>query len=177
MGRRETKRLSPSGESRLVAPRIVKRMTEVRAATAPYIIEGGLAVDDRGTVIFANEFSFASVKRFYFVSNHRAGYIRAWHAHQRETHYVMAVQGTCVIGAVKIDDWENPSKDLPVIRFVLSEYKPAIVYIPAGYASGFMSLTAGAKVMVFSNVTLEESRADHVRFDTHYWDAWQMAER
>jgi len=89
----------------------------------------------------------------------------------------MAVQGTCIVGAVKIDDWENPSKDLPVSRFVLSELKPSIVYIPGGYASGFMSLTAGGKVLIFSNRTLEESRVDHVRFDAHYWDAWQVTER
>jgi dTDP-4-dehydrorhamnose 3,5-epimerase len=177
MGRRETKSLSLADDGRTAAPRIVNRMTDARATTAPYITDGGLAVDDRGTVIFANDFSFANVKRFYFVSNHRAGFIRAWHAHRREAQFIMAVQGTCVVGAVKIDDWENPSKDLPVNRFVLSEYKPSIVHIPAGYASGFMSLTAGAKVMVFSNVTLEESRADHVRFDAHYWDAWQVAER
>jgi dTDP-4-dehydrorhamnose 3,5-epimerase-like enzyme len=148
-------------------------MTDARAATAPYMIEGGLAVDDRGTVTFARDFSLAGVKRFFLVSNHRAGFIRAWHAHKTEALFVMTVQGTSVIGAVKIDDWENPSKDLPVSKFVLSEYKPAMVYIPAGYASGLMSLTAGAKVLVFSNVTLEESRAGHVRFDAHYWDVWE----
>jgi dTDP-4-dehydrorhamnose 3,5-epimerase len=64
-----------------------------------------------------------------------------------------------------------------VSRFVLTEYKPSIVYIPPGYASGFMSLTAGAKLLFFSTVTFEESQADHVRFDAHYWDAWQVAER
>jgi dTDP-4-dehydrorhamnose 3,5-epimerase-like enzyme len=152
-------------------------MTKMSAAPAPYVIEGGLAVDDRGTVAFANDFSLADVKRFYFVSNHRAGYIRAWHGRRREATYVMAVHGTSLVGAVKIDDWEKPSKDLPVSRFVLSEYKPSIVYIPAGYASGFMSITAGAKLMFLSTATLEESREDHVRFDPHYWNAWQDHER
>ena len=78
---------------------------------------------------------------------------------------------------MKIDDWENPSKDLPVSRFVLSEYKASIVYIPPGYASGFMSVTAGAKLLCFSTATLEESREDAVSFDAHYWDAWQTSER
>jgi len=73
-GRRERNRLSLTADGRLPAPRIVNRMTEARAATAPYIIEGGLAVDDRGTLTFANGFSFAGVKRFYFVSNHTRGF-------------------------------------------------------------------------------------------------------
>ena len=152
-------------------------MPKMRTAAAPYVIEGGLAVDDRGTVAFANDFHLPNVKRFYFVSNHRAGFIRAWHGHPNEAQYVMAVQGTSVVGAVKVDNWEAPSRDLPVTRFVLSEYKPCLVYIPPGYASGFMSLTAGAKLLFLSTATFEESQADHVPFDAHYWDAWQVAER
>jgi dTDP-4-dehydrorhamnose 3,5-epimerase-like enzyme len=148
-------------------------MTKMSPAGEPHVIEGGLAVDDRGTVAFANDLSLANVKRFYFVSNHRAGHIRAWHARRQEATYVMAVHGSSLVCAVKIDDWEKPSKDLPVSRFMLSEYKPSIVFIPAGYASGFMSLTAGAKLMFLSTATLEESQADHVRFDAHYWNAWQ----
>ena len=148
-------------------------MTEMRMASAPYVIEGGLAVDDRGTVTFANDFGLENVKRFYLVSNHRAGYIRAWHGRRREAQYITVVQGTAVVGAVKIDNWETPSKNLPVVRYVLSEYKPSLVYIPPGYASGFMSLTAGAKLLFFSTATLEESRRDSVSFDAHYWNAWQ----
>jgi hypothetical protein len=50
----------------------------------PVMLSGGLALDDRGEVAFVNEFNFRGVKRFYMVSNHRAGYIRAWHGHRRE---------------------------------------------------------------------------------------------
>ena len=45
----------------------------------PQLIEGGLAVDDRGEVGFINDFNFDRVKRFYWVSNHISGFIRAWH--------------------------------------------------------------------------------------------------
>ena len=48
------------------------------------LLEGGLAVDDRGTVSFVNGFDFRGVKRFYTVTNHRAGFVRAWHAHRHE---------------------------------------------------------------------------------------------
>ena len=52
--------------------------------TEPTLIDGGLSVDDRGQVAFANGFDFEGVKRFYLVSNHRQGFVRAWHAHRRE---------------------------------------------------------------------------------------------
>ena len=97
----------------------------------PLIFKGGLAVDDRGTVSFVNDFNFEGVKRFYTVENHKQGFVRAWHAHKKEAKYVMVVKGSAVIGAVKIDNWENTSKDLKVNRFVLSEKSPSVLFIPA----------------------------------------------
>jgi dTDP-4-dehydrorhamnose 3,5-epimerase-like enzyme len=143
----------------------------------PVMLSGGLAVDDRGEVAFVNEFNFRGIKRFYMVSNHRAGYIRAWHGHRKEGKYVTAVAGSAVVGAVKIDDWENPLRELPVDRFVLSARKPSVLFIPPGYANGFMSLTDDLKLMFFSTATLEESSGDDIRFDSRLWDIWQVAER
>jgi dTDP-4-dehydrorhamnose 3,5-epimerase-like enzyme len=146
-------------------------------APAPVLIAGGLAVDDRGELAFVNGFNFAGVKRFYLVSNHRAGLVRAWHAHRREAKYVTAVAGAAVLGAVRIDDWDSPSRELAVDRFVLSAHTPAVLYIPPGYANGFMSLTADLKLMFFSTSSLEESRGDDVRYDARHWDIWQVVER
>lgn len=143
----------------------------------PVVINGGLAVDDRGQVTFANDFNFADVKRFYMVSNHAQGFLRAWHAHKKEAKYVLVVKGAAVVGAVKIDDWDSPSKDLEVKRFVLSEKKPTVLYIPSGYANGFMSLTKDAQLMFFSTSTLEESLGDDIRYDSRYWDIWNVEER
>lgn len=141
------------------------------------LLRGGLAVDDRGEVGFVNDFDFAGVKRFYTVQNHAAGFVRAWHGHRREAKYVTVVQGAMLIACVEIDDWDNPSPALPVHRFVLSASSPAVLYVPAGYANGNMSLTAGAKAVFFSTATLEESRDDDVRFDARLWDPWAVEER
>lgn len=143
----------------------------------PRLIEGGLGVDDRGTVSFVNGFGFEGVRRFYAVANHRAGFVRAWHAHRREAKYVTVLRGAAVVGAVRIDDWERPSRDLPVARFVLSASKPAVLYIPAGHANGFMSLTDDALLVFFSTATLDESRGDDVRYDARHWDVWNVVER
>lgn len=152
-------------------------MSETSRPGVPYVIEGGLGVDDRGEVAFVNDFCFEGVKRFYVVSNHQAGFVRAWHAHHREAKYVMIVQGAAIVAAVAIDNWERPSKDAQIHRYVLSAQKPAVVYIPSGHANGFMSLTADTKLIFFSTSTLEESRGDDVRYDARYWDAWQVVER
>jgi dTDP-4-dehydrorhamnose 3,5-epimerase len=141
------------------------------------LYSGDLAVDDRGEVGFVNDFDFAGVKRFYMVKNHRSGFVRAWHAHQREAKYVTVSEGAALVGAVKIDDWQNPSKDLPVSRYVLSARKPRVLFIPAGHANGFMSLTEDARLIFFSTSTLKDSMGDDIRYDARYWDIWHVEER
>ena len=143
----------------------------------PVLLSGALAADDRGELAFVNDFHFDGVKRFYIVSNHRQGFVRAWHGHKREAKYVTAVSGAAVVGAVRIDNWDQPSRDLTVDRYALSAHKPAVLYIPAGFANGFMSLTADLKLMFFSTSSLEESQGDDFRYDARYWDIWSVVER
>ena len=143
----------------------------------PTLIEGGLAVDDRGQVSFVNAFDFEGVKRFYMVSNHQQGFVRAWHAHKLESKYVMVVSGAAIVAAVAIDDWESPSRDLEIHRYVLSAERPSVLFIPAGYANGFKTLTADAQLIFFSTSTLEESKGDDYRFDADYWNPWEIVPR
>ncbi len=114
----------------------------------PSLIEGRSNVDDRGAVGFVNDFSFPNIKRFYTVTNHSAGFVRAWHGHRHEAKYCTAVRGAFLVCCIHIDDWSNPAADLPINRFVLSEQNPAVLHVPAGYVNGFKSLTDGAKIYV-----------------------------
>jgi dTDP-4-dehydrorhamnose 3,5-epimerase len=84
------------------------------------LINGGLAVDDRGSVRFVNDFDFQNVKRFYQVENHRQGFIRAWHGHKKEGKYVYVVSGSALIGVVNMDTKE-------VQKFVLSDKLPKVL--------------------------------------------------
>lgn len=84
------------------------------------VYKGDVAVDDRGTVSFVNEFDFKDVKRFYMVENFKRGFVRAWHGHKKEGKYVTVVNGAAVIGIVDLTDLEkeycdkwNNSSDLP----------------------------------------------------------------
>lgn len=152
---------------------------DLAGAQEPRLIEGGLAVDDRGWLSFINDFDFAAagVRRFYMVNNHRRGFVRAWHAHRREAKYVLATRGAALVGAVRVDDWESPSPSARVHRHVLSAQRPSVLHIPAGYANGFMSLTEDATLVFFSTSTIEESRGDDVRYDARHWDIWDVVER
>jgi dTDP-4-dehydrorhamnose 3,5-epimerase-like enzyme len=143
----------------------------------PRLIPGRSAIDDRGFVGFVNDFNFAGVKRFYTVTNHRAGFVRAWHGHKHENKYCIAVTGALLVCCIRIDNWDNPSPDLPIQRFVLSEESPGVLYVPAGYVNGFMSLSDKAKIQFFSTSTLEESQKDDIRFPARQWDPWRVEER
>lgn len=140
-------------------------------------IPGGKAFDDRGSLSFINDLDLSTFKRFYIVENHAQGFVRAWHGHKKEAKAVVVVAGAALVAAVKIDNWEKPSKDLDVQRAVLSAEKPGALLIPAGYANGFMTLTEGARVMFLSTSTLEESAADDIRFDANHWNPWQIEAR
>ena len=129
------------------------------------LIQGGLAVDDRGSVRFVNDFKFEGVKRFYQVENHRSGFIRAWHGHKKEGKYVYVVSGSALIGVINMDTEE-------VSKFVLSDKTPKILWIPPGNYNGFKTLEENTKIIFFSTTTLEESLNDDIRQDFDRWNIW-----
>jgi dTDP-4-dehydrorhamnose 3,5-epimerase len=143
----------------------------------PELIRGGASTDDRGRVYFANDLDLSSFRRLYFVENFAQGTVRAWHAHRHERKWVMAVAGAALACCVEIDDWDSPSPDAEVHRFVLDASSPSILAVPAGYANGAMSLTPDTKLLYFSDASLDDSLDDDVRFPARHWDPWHVAER
>lgn len=143
----------------------------------PTVLNGGHSIDDRGTVSFFNEIDLTEWKRFYVVSNHQIGFIRAWHGHKHECKMVIPLTGASLVASVKIDDWDNPKTDVPPHKFVLSADSPRSLFIPNGYANGFKTLTADAKLLFLSSSTLEESAADDYRFDWKLWNPWEIEYR
>lgn len=149
------------------------------AIEVPGLIQGGLVVDDRGQLTFANGFDFKEkgIRRFYMVENHVNGFVRSWHGHKKEAKYVLPVSGRAIVAAVKVEDWDNPDKNAEVHRFVLSAQTPSILYIPAGYANGFKTLSDDTRLMFFSTCTIDESKGDDIRFEARFWDPWGVVER
>ena len=141
-------------------------------------IPGDLFIDDRGALISCNDFQFAGVKRAYFISG-MAWLPRAWHGHKQEDKFLWSITGTFVVQVVQPNEWDNPSKDLSVQRFVLSCMKPGVLHIPAGNFHGFVPITNSSILAVFSTATLEESKNDDFRFPSHQWGAsgWTVQAR
>ncbi len=133
------------------------------------LIDGGQHTDARGTVSFVNEFDFRGVDRFYWVMAGEANVMRGWVGHRREQKWFTVVQGEVLIAVVRPDDWERPSRDLPVTRYLLSAARPQVLHVPAGYATGSVNLNQKAVLMIFSSGKIEDARADDFRFMTEQW--------
>ena len=141
------------------------------------LIDGGLSVDDRGELVYFNDFNLEKIKRFYIVSNHNINFVRAWHGHKNENKWIYLIDGSALILKIKIDNWENPSKDLFYEKFLLSYKIPKILHIPHGHVHGFKTLQYNTKLLIFSDTLLKDSLHDDIRFDAYYWDHWNIKER
>ena len=130
------------------------------------ILNGGISVDDRGSVRFVNDFDFEGVKRFYHVENHRSGFIRAWHGHVKEGKYVYVAKGSALIGVVNIKTEE-------IQKFILSDKTPKVLWIPPGNYNGFKSLEEETKILFFSTSSLEDSLGDDIREEHNKWNIWE----
>lgn len=135
----------------------------------PKIIQGGNFSDHRGTISYVNEFSFQDIERFYIISNSDENPIRAWQGHKLDAKNFYCLSGSFKIHFVKVDDWENPSKDLEIETIIVSEFESKIVHIPAGYANAVESLEANSKLISFSTLPLANVKDDDVRYPSDYW--------
>jgi dTDP-4-dehydrorhamnose 3,5-epimerase len=138
----------------------------------PNIIKGGNFTDQRGIMRFVNDFNFSDVKRFYFIKHPDIEVIRAWQGHQYEKKYFYPISGSFVVAWVKIDDFNNPSKDLKPEYHILSATNSEIASIPKGYANGFKALETNSEILVFSDMSLNESLNENIRFPADWWMDW-----
>lgn len=136
---------------------------------SPKVIQGGNFSDHRGTISYVNEFSFKDIERFYIISNSDQNPIRAWQGHKLDAKNFYCLSGAFKIHFVKVDDWENPSRDLEIETIVVSESESKIVHIPPGYANAIESLGANSKLISFSTLPLTNVKDDDVRYPSDYW--------
>lgn len=135
----------------------------------PKIIQGGKFSDQRGTISYVNDFTFTDIERFYIISNSLENSIRAWQGHKLDAKNFYCLSGSFNIHFIKIDNWENPSKDLNIETVFMSESDSKIVHIPAGYANAIESLEENSKLISFSTLPLINVSDDDVRYPSDYW--------
>lgn len=134
------------------------------------LITGNAHKDNRGIIRFVNDFHFENIKRFYTITHPDTTTIRAWQGHQRETKYFYVTKGSFLINWIKIDNWQQPSKDLKINTHTLTDAQSEILIIPPGHVNGFKALEPDSTMIVFSDMLLEDSKNDDYRFAIDYWE-------
>lgn len=135
----------------------------------PKLFQGGVSVDKRGSVSFNNNLLLTKIKRFYIVKNNKKNFVRAWHGHKIEAKYILCISGKAKISAVKISNFNKPSKKSKIFSWILDNKTPNVVYVPPGYANGSKSISKDMKLIIFSTSTLKQSLKDDFRFPEKFW--------
>ncbi len=119
------------------------------------LIEGNLYNDDRGIVRFVNDFEMSAIVRMYCIEP-RMGVVRAWQGHKVERKWFYAAKGRFLIKTIEMD---TLNKEV----FELTSLESKVLEIGGGYFNGFEALEEGSVLMVFSDLSLEESKNDDLR--------------
>ncbi|MDP2067933.1 MAG: WxcM-like domain-containing protein [Lutibacter sp.] len=133
----------------------------------PKIITGNSHTDARGTVFYNNDFDASAIKRIYVIENN-GDFIRAWQGHKIEQRWFSAINGSFKIRLIKIDNWENPAKNLEMLTFTVNTKKLDVLHVPKGYVSGIQSLEEGSKLLVMADHLLGEIK-DEYRYEADYF--------
>ncbi|WP_400073598.1 sugar epimerase [Zobellia russellii] len=137
-------------------------------------IKGSNFSDERGGLIFFNDFDMTEVIRMYEISPSDIKIIRGWQAHQEEKKWFYCNTGSFIMNIVRVNDFDSPSPSINAEKFLLDAKIPSVLEISGGYATAFKAQTENSKLIVFSNFSLEESKNDDYRFSIDQWSAnWQ----
>ena len=135
----------------------------------PQIIKGNFHKDERGQIIFNNDFDAQEIRRIYFIENRDTHFVRAWQGHKVEQRFFSAVQGSFLIKLIKIENWEQPKKDPEILSFELSSSSGDILHVPKGYLNSVQALELNSKLMVMADHTLQEGE-EVLRFPPDFFN-------
>jgi dTDP-4-dehydrorhamnose 3,5-epimerase len=113
------------------------------------------------------------VKRMYCISHSSEKIIRGWQAHQKEEKWFFCISGQFQVKLIKLKNFLQPSSASQVSSYSLSSDIIEVLHVPAGYASSIKANSENAKLLVYSNFTLEESLGDDYRFTLDTWNVWE----
>ncbi|SIS84346.1 hypothetical protein [Belliella pelovolcani] len=75
---------------------------------------------------------------------------------------------------VKLDSFESPSTDLKASFENMHASDREILHIPKGHANGIKALEPNSKILIFSDLSLEEAKNDNFKYDYKYWFDWEV---
>lgn len=134
----------------------------------PKLVDGNFHSDQRGTLFYNNDFNATAIKRIYVIENKDTDFVRGWQGHKIEQRWFSAIRGSFKIQLIKIDNWENPSKDLKAFTFLLYSDKLDVLHTPEGYISSIQSLENNSRLLVMADYPLGEVK-DEYRYNIDYF--------
>lgn len=132
-------------------------------------IAGTVFEDERGEMCFFNTFSLAEAVRFYRIKPANTELVRAWQAHKKEQKWFYCLRGSFIVNVISVPELGATLAGEVREVFVLEAGTPEILKVPGGCATGFRALEDGSELMVFSDCTLEASKADDYRYPLERW--------
>ena len=126
--------------------------------------KGKVHKDERGTLIHFNDFDMNQIKRFYIIEPSDSSVIRAWQGHRIETKWFFCIKGKFLLKVFTPDDWKEPTSNSEFYSYVLNEDDPVVIKVSGGNVNGFQALESDSMLIVYSDVSLEESKKDDYRF-------------
>ncbi|WP_293295416.1 WxcM-like domain-containing protein [Allomuricauda sp.] len=135
------------------------------------VIAGDTFQDERGEMRFFNSLNMNEIVRFYEISPANQDIIRGWQGHQHEKKWFYCLSGGFVINIIEINDFNRPSEDLTPIRVELESSNPRILAVPGGFVTAIRATSNNARLQVFSNAALNDSKNDDFRFPIDQWSA------
>lgn len=136
----------------------------------PKIIKGDSHTDTRGTLFYNNDFEASAIKRIYVIENNGTDFIRAWQGHKIEQRWFSAIKGSFKIQLIEIDHWEQPSKNLEKLTFIVNSEKLDVLHVPQGYMSSIQALEEASKLLVMADHLLGEIK-DEYRYEKDHFNS------
>lgn len=142
----------------------------------PFLIPINNYIDERGQVYGITQFiddTFKDkvkdtrdlYKRVYTVSNFQTKQIRAFHGHKISSTILHVIKGAAKIVTMPIG-LENSLAHTRINSlevFTLSDKKPGLVYVPAGWYNGHISLEPNTIYVVLSSASIYDVKDDDIR--------------
>jgi len=132
-------------------------------------IKGGIAKDERGQIRFVNAFDMSAVKRFYIIRNSDVELIRGWRGHRVEQRWFYVLSGSFEINIVKIDNWDNPARNLTVDKIIVKAEDLQVLHMKAGYATAIRATEPDAELLVFGDYGIEYAPQDDYTWEMDFF--------
>ncbi|MDC8105120.1 WxcM-like domain-containing protein [Chryseobacterium sp. PTM-20240506] len=132
------------------------------------ILKGNRHEDIRGIITYNNEFDATKIKRIYTIENHSTEFVRGWQGHKIEQRWFACMKGKFEISVIVIDDFDNPSTNAKINKYILSSEALTYLHIHAGCLTAIQSLEEESKLLVLADYELGEIE-DEYRFELDYF--------